>query len=129
MSADKATIKVMNAVTSPLSPSPFTLKPDDPQPEADPSTCPYPTYTCTVTRYRSYDGSCNNLQKPIIGRAFIPLKRNLPADYGDGKFFFYLFFIDPTISHTVTSSWKFLEVCVVYMSVLVSLYKYARWPR
>ena len=33
-------------------------------------------------RYRSYDGSCNNLQNPLFGSVNTPYKRFIPASYG-----------------------------------------------
>jgi peroxidase len=48
--------------------------------------CPYAkqTYKCDAYRvYRSYDGSCNNLKRPIIGKTETPLRRLLPSVYHD----------------------------------------------
>ncbi|XP_053671837.1 peroxidase-like [Anopheles nili] len=36
------------------------------------------------TPYRTFDGSCNNLQNPSWGSANTPYGRLLPAEYGDG---------------------------------------------
>lgn len=48
--------------------------------------CPYPlTMKCDEKlAYRTFDGSCNNLKYPIIGRAMTPYSRMLPAKYADG---------------------------------------------
>lgn len=35
--------------------------------------------------YRRLDGTCNNLQKPWLGRKEMPYKRFLDPDYADGK--------------------------------------------
>lgn len=35
--------------------------------------------------YRTFDGSCNNLQVPLIGRSNTPYKRYLLPKYQDGK--------------------------------------------
>ncbi|KAK2166056.1 hypothetical protein LSH36_43g07001, partial [Paralvinella palmiformis] len=53
-------------------------------PQPDPSTCPWSSYNCHINKYRSLDGSCNNLQHPIWGRSFIPFRRYLPPVYADG---------------------------------------------
>ncbi|GMT14395.1 hypothetical protein PFISCL1PPCAC_5692, partial [Pristionchus fissidentatus] len=39
---------------------------------------------CFHERYRTFDGSCNNLQNPLLGAAFTPFSRLLPAQYDDG---------------------------------------------
>ncbi|XP_017785895.1 PREDICTED: peroxidase [Nicrophorus vespilloides] len=52
----------------------------------DPITlgCGTPPASCPKTRYRSYDGSCNNLKNPVLGTPQTPYVRLLPAVYGDG---------------------------------------------
>lgn len=39
---------------------------------------------CFHQRYRTFDGSCNNLQNSLRGAAFMPFARLLPANYEDG---------------------------------------------
>lgn len=63
-----------------------------PQPTQDPATltCGMPPLGgCPNTRYRSYDGSCNNLRNPIWGTPQTPYTRLLPPIYGDGKSYSY----------------------------------------
>jgi len=52
-----------------------------------PSQCPYPTNVVCSPRalYRTYDGRCNNLLKPLWGSSHHPLGRFLQPDYADGK--------------------------------------------
>ncbi|XP_029047314.2 peroxidase [Osmia bicornis bicornis] len=50
---------------------------------------------CEKSRYRSFDGSCNNLHNPTWGMANTRYGRLLPANYGDGV-------RSPTISVTGT---------------------------
>uniref|UniRef100_A0A158Q7N5 peroxidase n=1 Tax=Elaeophora elaphi TaxID=1147741 RepID=A0A158Q7N5_9BILA len=38
---------------------------------------------CYHLMYRSFDGVCNNLEKPLLGAAFRPFLRHLPAEYDD----------------------------------------------
>uniref|UniRef100_A0A182JG00 Uncharacterized protein n=1 Tax=Anopheles atroparvus TaxID=41427 RepID=A0A182JG00_ANOAO len=40
---------------------------------------------CTSTPYRSFDGTCNNLQNPSWGAADTVFSRLIPANYADGK--------------------------------------------
>lgn len=40
-------------------------------------------------KYRTYDGSCNNLKYPYWGKAETPLARFLKSDYHDGKQFIF----------------------------------------
>lgn len=56
-------------------------------------------------KYRTYDGSCNNLKYPYWGKAETPLARFLKSDYHDGKQFIFFF-------HILTRaglSWPFLD--------------------
>nr|XP_045600702.1 peroxidase-like [Procambarus clarkii] len=39
---------------------------------------------CTPSKYRSVDGTCNNLKNPTWGASFTPFRRALPPEYGDG---------------------------------------------
>ncbi|XP_065567232.1 peroxidase-like [Artemia franciscana] len=39
---------------------------------------------CYYNRYRSADGSCNNLKSPNMGRSLTQMDRILPPDYDDG---------------------------------------------
>ena len=52
----------------------------------EPAYCRPPTAPCVLSKYRSQDGSCNNLQNPLSwGVSNTPFRRVLPPDYGDGK--------------------------------------------
>ncbi|KAJ8940330.1 hypothetical protein NQ318_014406 [Aromia moschata] len=46
--------------------------------------CGTPPDVCPRSRYRSYDGSCNNLNNPVLGMPNTPYTRLLPPNYGDG---------------------------------------------
>jgi peroxidase len=39
---------------------------------------------CYHKRFRTFDGSCNNLRNPLNGAAYMPFVRLLPANYADG---------------------------------------------
>lgn len=41
---------------------------------------------CLQTKYRSYDGSCNNLNNATLGTANSPFQRLLPPNYSDSKY-------------------------------------------
>ncbi|XP_023931566.1 peroxidasin-like, partial [Lingula anatina] len=50
-----------------------------------PNVCPTETYSCDpYAKYRTINGSCNNLRNPGWGQSFKPMRRLLPANYGDG---------------------------------------------
>ncbi|XP_018575334.1 peroxidase [Anoplophora glabripennis] len=57
-----------------------------PTPTQDPATlgCGTPPAACPQARYRSYDGSCNNLRNPVLGTPNTPYTRLLPPNYADG---------------------------------------------
>lgn len=45
-----------------------------------------PAVTCDPSaKYRTYNGSCNNLQKPNWGAAMTPFYRLIDAEFDDGK--------------------------------------------
>nr|XP_023017889.1 peroxidase-like [Leptinotarsa decemlineata] len=48
-----------------------------------PPGCGTPPESCSDTKYRSYDGSCNNLKNPVSGTPNTPYNRLLPANYED----------------------------------------------
>lgn len=48
-------------------------------------TCPRTSF-CQPHKYRSTDGSCNNVKHELWGRASTALQRILPPKYGDGKY-------------------------------------------
>lgn len=48
---------------------------------------------CTKSKYRSIDGSCNNLNNPNLGVANTPYGRLLPPKYSDGKQFCIVYLI------------------------------------
>jgi len=48
-------------------------------------TCPRTSF-CQPHKYRSTDGSCNNINHELWGRASTALQRILPPKYGDGKY-------------------------------------------
>ncbi|XP_073958146.1 salivary peroxidase/catechol oxidase-like [Choristoneura fumiferana] len=51
----------------------------------EPPYCGDTTPVCPSSKYRSLDGSCNNLAQPLRwGVSRTPFRRVLPADYGDG---------------------------------------------
>ena len=46
---------------------------------------PLPPSSCPVSRYRTLDGTCNNVDQPRWGAANTPYLRLLPAWYRDGE--------------------------------------------
>lgn len=51
-------------------------------------TCPrifrsMPFLTCPLSRYRTYNGECNNLASPHLGATYMPFVRQLLPQYGD----------------------------------------------
>ncbi|CAK1601555.1 unnamed protein product [Parnassius mnemosyne] len=51
----------------------------------EPAYCRPPTTPCVISKYRTQDGTCNNLNNPLRwGVSNTPFRRVLPPDYGDG---------------------------------------------
>ncbi|EFA11560.1 peroxidase isoform X1 [Tribolium castaneum] len=46
--------------------------------------CPVPQKCTEFAKFRTFDGTCNNLERPNLGAAFQPFRRALPPDYADG---------------------------------------------
>ena len=46
------------------------------------------------SKYRTIDGSCNNLGKPRMGQVFTPLQRILPNAYADGMLWRFWVLLD-----------------------------------
>ena len=40
--------------------------------------------SCKISKYRTIDGSCNNLKRPLWGKSHTAFNRLHPADYADG---------------------------------------------
>ena len=84
--------EVFNNVNSLLNPWSGTFHPDQILDAPNIDQCPFPTKaeqmsTCNPgQRYRTIDGSCNNLENPLWGKSFRPMGRFLPAEYGDSKY-------------------------------------------
>lgn len=78
----------MNEHHNVLKPMPKMALPDNPMPiPQDIDYCPYPSMSCDPDYpFRSFDGSCNNLKYPILGRSMTPHRRLLPANYVDGEY-------------------------------------------
>lgn len=47
--------------------------------------------TCSASKYRSFDGSCNNLEQGNLGRRNTLFRRLLPAHYGNGNYTVLIF--------------------------------------
>ena len=80
---------VMEQLESPLAVNTLPVTPDMNYPAPTVDTCPYPqntkhNYCDPNALYPTFDGSCNNLKKPLWGKSFRALARFLPADYCDG---------------------------------------------
>lgn len=50
------------------------------------STCANPSKSCQDSKYRTIDGSCNNLKHTEWGMSETPYWRLVQNNYGDGKF-------------------------------------------
>ncbi|XP_055378911.1 peroxidase-like [Condylostylus longicornis] len=73
-----------NSISSPFA-SPTNAQPlTAPQPSGG-IQCAAPPFTCPKSPYRTFDGSCNNLQNPVLGAAMTRYSRLLSAKYGDGQ--------------------------------------------
>ena len=48
--------------------------------------CPRPPPCDNFARFRTYDGSCNNLENPKFGWTFTPYQRILPNAYHDSNY-------------------------------------------
>ena len=73
-----------------LRPSTTRVKPDMKQPSPTLNKCPYPMNNenndCDASYpYRTLDGSCNNIQRPMWGKSFRGFARFLFPNYYDGN--------------------------------------------
>lgn len=58
--------------------------------------CPFnKSVSCDfMSKYRTADGTCNNIRNPTFGAAQIPVRRFLPAYYDDRKYEMLFFTAD-----------------------------------
>ncbi len=89
---DQTTLQeVFDGIDSLLQPWTGTFRPDAVSSVNRIDQCPFPTEaeqmaTCDPqSRFRTADGSCNNLEHPLWGKSFEPMGRFLPAVYGDSE--------------------------------------------
>ncbi len=71
---------------SSLSKRQVPLNPGSPGLTIKPENCPYNQIKIACdpqSKYRTYDGTCNNLNKPLEGSANTPYSRFLPPAYDD----------------------------------------------
>jgi hypothetical protein len=66
---------------------PLTFGPDYYDSSRD--SCPFMTASLfascnSASKYRTFDGSCNNVERPWVGMAGTPFKRYMPSNYSDG---------------------------------------------
>ena len=89
-----------------LIPSKTLLEPDMSLPHPAINYCPYPKNSadnlCDVSApFRTHDGSCNNLQKPLWGKSFRAFARFYKPNYSNGKIDIY-----PQLIHDFNHTWK-----------------------
>ncbi|XP_063825224.1 peroxidase [Ostrinia nubilalis] len=83
--AEQATRALLNGTDSSRRAGGAGLGPPTNGSFSEPRYCLQDAAPCPPDRYRSLDGSCNNLQHPYRwGVSNTPFRRVLPADYGDG---------------------------------------------
>lgn len=68
--------------------------------------------TCSDSKYREIDGSCNNNRDARLGQANTPLQRILQPAYSDGKFWFYI--------NSIASKFTFHK----YKDIIVLYYRF-----
>jgi len=119
-------IGMMENMGTPLPPMSRRIYPDDPFPRPEPGTCPWPRYTCPPNKYRTFDGSCNNLLDPLRGRSFTPFERFVPPSYGDGKLLYRMMWFEKhmfvSFADSHTKSYKgncSLDECLLYSPIYV----------
>lgn len=92
-----------------LQPTEQVYQPDTVMPvPADVDYCPYPQQLACDTQHnliRTIDGSCNNLDQPLIGRSMTPFRRLLPAKYADGMLFKIIIATYPSSCSVTTLAW------------------------
>ncbi|XP_045498321.1 peroxidase isoform X1 [Colias croceus] len=83
--AEQATRILINETEAPTYDGSVGIGPDINGSFPEPPYCKPQNTPCVVSKYRSQDGTCNNLQNPLRwGVSNTPFRRVLAADYGDG---------------------------------------------
>ena len=87
---------------------------------SEPAYCLDNPPPCALSRYRTMDGTCNNLEYPLrYGVSKTPFRRVLPADYGDGEYWSIIVAVLDKKRYRYERYLQLLNICLPWNSRLV----------